>query len=62
MKQWQVHLFMFLLGVVWYIILGYLMYTNSINLYMGIFSLIVTAFLTVGLNARWFLKTKRENI
>ena len=62
MKQWQKHLSMLLLGIVWYVFLGYLMYINWMNLYLGIICLIVTAVLTIGLNAKWFIKTKKENI
>ena len=62
MKQWQKHLFLLFIGIGWYITLGYLMYINVMNLYLGIICLIVTAFLTIGLNAKWFIKTKRENI
>jgi len=62
MKQWQKHLSMLLFGIVWYVFLGYLMYVNWLNLYVGIGCLIVTAFVTIGLNAHWLIKAKRENI
>jgi len=62
MKRWQIHLFGFIFGIGWYITLGYLMFNNLINLYLGIACLLLTAFITIGLNAKYFIQMKKENI